>query len=85
MQRIVLDYFCNKNSNTINIEIVFALFIYIVLTVEPRFNEPLHNKDLGITNGILQPGQSYSKIYGTEPRYNEILDITNTIENPKCN
>ena len=39
-------------------------------------------------NDILQPGQSYSKMYGTEPRYNEpryneILDITNTIEDPK--
>ena len=57
-------------------------------TVEPRFNEPLCNKDLGITNDILQPGQSYSKMYGAEPRYNEpryieILIITNTIEKPK--
>ena len=39
-------------------------------------------------NNILQPGQSYSKMYGTEPRYNEprdneILVITNTIEEPK--
>ena len=57
-------------------------------TVEPRFNEPLHNEVLGITNDILQPGQSYSKMYGTEPRYsepryNKILVITNTIEKPK--
>ena len=56
--------------------------------MEPRFNEPLYNEVLGITNDILQPGQSYSKMYGTEPRYNEpryneILDITNIIEDPK--
>ena len=44
--------------------------------MEPRLNEPLYNEVLGITNVILQPGQSYSKMYGTEPRYNEILVIT---------
>ena len=57
-------------------------------TVEPRFNKPLYNKVRGITNDILQPGQSYSKMYGTEPRFNEprynkILIITNAIEKPK--
>ena len=51
-------------------------------TVEPRSNEPLYNEVLGITNDILQPGQSYSKMYGTEPRYNEILVITSTIQKP---
>ena len=51
--------------------------------MEPRFNEPLYNEVLGITNDILQPGQSYSKMYGTEPRYNKILVITNTIQKPK--
>ena len=56
--------------------------------VEPRFNEPLYNDVLGIAEDILQPGQSYSTMYGTEPwynepRYNEILVITNTIEKPK--
>ena len=56
--------------------------------MELRFNEPLYNEVLGITNDILQPGQSYSKMYGIEPRYNgprynEILVITNTIEEPK--
>ena len=56
--------------------------------MEPRFNEPLYNEVLGITNDILQPGQSYSKMYGTEPRYNEplyneILVITSTIQKPK--
>ena len=52
-------------------------------TVKPRFNEPLYNEVLGITNDILQRGQSYSKMYGTEPRYNEILVIGNTTQNPK--
>ena len=51
--------------------------------MEPRFNEPLYNEDLGVRNDVLQPGQSYSKLYATEPRYNEILVITNTIEKPK--
>ena len=58
-------------------------------TVEPRFNEPLFNEVLDITNQILCPGQSYSKMYGikpqyNEPRYNEFFDITNIIRNPKC-
>ena len=57
-------------------------------TVEPRFNEPLFNEVLDITNDFLQPGQNYSKMYGArprynEPRYNEILVITNTIQTPK--
>ncbi len=56
--------------------------------MEPRFNEPLYNEVLGLTNNTLQPVQSYSKMYGTgprynEPRYNEILGITNTIQKPK--
>ena len=40
-------------------------------TVEPRFNEPLHTKVLGIMNDFLQTGQNYNKMCGTEPRYNE--------------
>ena len=36
--------------------------------MEPRLYEPLYNAVLGITNDILQPGQSYRKMYGTEPR-----------------
>ncbi len=56
--------------------------------MEPRFNEPLHNEVLGITNDFLQPGQNYRKMYGTEPRYNEprfneIVVITNTIQKSK--
>ena len=49
-------------------------------TVQPRFNELLFNEVHGITNDFLQPGQNYSKMYGTEPPYNEILFITNTIQ-----
>ena len=48
-------------------------------TVEPRFNEPLFNEVLDITNDTLCLGQNYSKMYGIEPRYNEFLDITNII------
>ncbi len=43
----------------------------VICTVEPRFNEPLYNEVLGLTNDILQPGQNYSKMYETGPRYNE--------------
>ena len=54
-------------------------------TVEPRFNEPLYNEVLGITNDFLQCGQNENKMYGTEPpfnepRFNEILVVTNTIQ-----
>ena len=57
-------------------------------TVEPRFNKPLFNEVLDITNEILRPGQSYSTIYGIKPRYNvprynEFFDITNIIRKPK--
>ena len=38
-------------------------------TVEPRYNEPLYDEVLGITNDLLYP--SNSKIYEKEPRYNE--------------
>ena len=33
------------------------------------FNEPLLNVVLDTTNNILQLGQNYSEMYGTEPRY----------------
>ena len=52
-------------------------------TVEPRFNKPLYKEVLGIMNDILQPGQSYSKMYETGPRYNEIFVLTSTIQKPK--
>ena len=52
--------------------------------VEPRFNERI----LGITNDFLPAGQNNCKMYGTEPRFNEprfnqILVITNTINKRK--
>ena len=40
-------------------------------TVEPRYNEHLYNKVLGITNDLLHP--SNSNIYVNEPLYNETL------------
>ena len=54
-------------------------------TVEPRYNEPLYNEVLDITNNLLHPSQNYSKMYGTEPRFNEILVITNTIHKREHN
>ena len=50
------------------------------ITVEPRFNEPLYNKVLRITNDFLQPGQNYNRLNGREPRFNGILVLTNTIQ-----
>ena len=44
------------------------------------WNEPLYNEVLGLTNDFLRLGQNYSKMYGTEPRFNDILVITNTIQ-----
>ena len=52
-------------------------------TVEPGFNEPLFNKIDQKPNDILKPGQSYSKMYGAEPRYNEFLIMTNIIQKPE--
>jgi hypothetical protein len=43
-------------------------------TMKPRFNEPLYNEVLGKVTG---------KKYRTEPRYNEILVITNINRKPK--
>ena len=36
-----------------------------------------------MTNDTFYPGQSYIKVYGTEPQYNEILVITIVIQKPK--
>ena len=41
------------------------------ISLEPRFNEPLYNEVLGITNDIFQP--SNSVMYGKEPLYNLFL------------
>ena len=54
-----------------------------ISTVEPRFNELPFNEVLDITNEILRPGQSYRKMYGIKPRYNEFFDLTNIIRKPK--
>ena len=40
-------------------------------TVEPRYNESLHNEVVRMTNDFLYP--SNSKIDKKEPRYNETL------------
>ena len=52
-------------------------------TVKPRFNEPLKNEVHCITNDFLYRGQNYNKMCGTEPRFNGILVITNTIQKRK--
>ena len=64
------------------------IIIIFIITVEPRFNEPPFNEVLNITNEILRPGQSYSKMYGIKPRYNEpwyneFFDLPNFIWKPK--
>ena len=41
------------------------------MIVEPRYNEPLYNEVLSITNDILH--RSNSQIYEKEPRHNETL------------
>ena len=51
--------------------------------MEPQFNELLFYEVLDVTNDILRPGQSYSKMYGIEPRFNEFFDITNIIRKSK--
>ena len=60
-----------------------SVSLHVQHTVEPRFNEPLYNEVLAITNDFLQPGLNYSKMYGTQPRFNEIRVITNTVLKPK--
>ena len=47
----------------------FIQFLLYVRTVELRYNEPLYNEVLDITNDFLDP--SNSKIYEKESRYNE--------------
>ena len=51
--------------------------------MEPRFNEPLFNEVLDVTNDTQRPAKITVKMYGIEPRYNEILDITNKLRKPK--
>ena len=59
----------NENvAEKVNFQSLWQLFLP---TVEPRFNEPLYNEVLGMTDDFLQPEEKYNKMYGTEPRYNE--------------
>lgn len=74
-------------------------FLKVVTLVTDKFQLKKHQafkildlklEVLSIPNDILQPGKSYSKLYGIElrlkeTRYNEILVITNAIEDPKRN
>ena len=58
------DWLVLKN---LKIRLVVLFYCTILIgwekdTVEPGFNEPLFNEVLTITNDILRPGQSYSKI-----------------------
>ena len=41
--------------------------LWFFFTVQPRYNETLHNEVLGLTNSIFYP--SYGKIYEKEPQY----------------
>ena len=45
----------------------YRYFLELHNTVEPLFNKVLY-----ITNDTLHPCQSYRKMYGIEPRYNEL-------------
>ena len=63
------------------------MFITVTHSFFLQWNLDLTN--LYITKAFLHPGKNYSKMYGTEPRFNqspfnEILVIitTNTIQNP---
>lgn len=41
-------------------------------TVEPQYNEPQYNDIPSIMINMLCPGERYSKMYGTEARYNNL-------------
>ena len=57
-------------------ELHHGIFLLIIL-VKTRYNEPLYNEVLGITNDFLY--SSYSKIYEKNPRYNENLPYNEQI------
>ena len=83
-----LTWFVDSSHRLMNkIPVILLLLYYTICcgAVEPGFSERLYNDVLGITNDFLQPGQNYSKTYGTEPRFSEILVITNTIDKHKSN
>ena len=45
-------------------------------TVKPRFNDLRYNNIPGLMIHIRLPGKSYSKMYGAEPRYNDLPGLT---------
>jgi len=47
-----------------------TVLLYSMYTVESRYNDPRYNDISSITLNMLCRGKSYSKMYGTEPRYN---------------
>ena len=49
-----------------------AVIICYIYTVEARFNVLRYNDIPGITINIRLPRKSYSKMYGAEPRYNDL-------------
>ena len=65
---------------SLNLKVSNYYLRYLHCTAEPRFNEPLYNDVLGMTNDFLQPGRRCNKMYRTELRFYEILVITNTIK-----
>ena len=69
-----------SRPQSLNLKVSNYYLRYPHCTVEPRFNEPLYNEVLGMTNDFLQPGRRCNKMYKTEPRFYEILFITNTIK-----
>ena len=47
---------------------------FLARKVEPRYNEPLYNEVLGITNDFLYPSTVEPRY--NKPLYNEVLGIT---------
>ena len=67
---------------------VCSMYVCMYVCMYVQWKLDLTNLDLtpellGITNNIFVPGKSYSKMYGTEPRFNELLDLTNRFRQPK--
>ena len=75
-------YFWECISVNIHFQIKWPLNFLQLYKVEPPFNEPLFNEVLDITNDILCPGQSYSEMYGIEPRYKEHNPEAQTVKSP---
>jgi len=43
-----------------------------IIIVEPQYNDPRYNDIPGVAINMLCPVKSYSKMYGTEARYNDL-------------